>query len=180
MIGPYSSTVSFHFLLSIQLLTRFKYLSGSVESGVLSWKRNNDHALVGFWEEPDVGFERRSQYFVRTGTHEFRYGNPSRGRHLRVSGRTCELSAGERASCGPLRATETGSVITFRRVVRGTKPTTLLVLTTLRVFNDASSRVHLRSSLECLPARVIPRAFAPTLTTTALYRSSLEWLEICS
>jgi len=88
-----------------------------------------------------------------------------------------------RDSLHPLHALSTP--VAVRSVVR--HPTdlsqvnqTLLVLTTLRFFNDASSRVHLRSSLECLPAQVFSRAFAPTLTTTALYRSSLEWLEICS
>src|SRR5258708_5883495 len=41
-------------------------------------------------------------------------------------------------------------------------------------------RVYFRSSLGCTPARVCSRAFPPTLTTTALYRSSLERFEICS
>jgi hypothetical protein len=57
---------------------------------------------------------------------------------------------------------------------------TLLVSTTLEFLTTRLRRVHFRSSLGCLPAQVFSRTFAPTLTTTALYRSSLEWLEICS
>jgi hypothetical protein len=41
-------------------------------------------------------------------------------------------------------------------------------------------RVHFRSSLGCSPARVYSRAFVPTLTTTPLKRSRLEWFETCS
>ena len=51
---------------------------------------------------------------------------------------------------------------------------TLLVLTTLRFLTTRLRRVHFRSSLECSPARVCSRAFPPTLTTMALYHSSLE------
>ena len=47
-------------------------------------------------------------------------------------------------------------------------------------FTTRLRRVHFRSSLECSPARVCSRAFPPTLTTAALYRSSLERREICS
>jgi hypothetical protein len=42
------------------------------------------------------------------------------------------------------------------------------------LLNDASS------SLGCSPARVCSRAFPPTLTTTALYGSSLDRFGICS
>src|SRR6266446_4756143 len=51
---------------------------------------------------------------------------------------------------------------------------TLLVSTTLDFLTTRLRRVHFRSSLGRLPARVYSRAFPPTLTTTALYRSSLE------
>ena len=51
---------------------------------------------------------------------------------------------------------------------------TLLVSTTLGFLTTRLRRVHFRSSLGCSPARVSSRAFPPTLTTTALYRSSLE------
>ena len=51
---------------------------------------------------------------------------------------------------------------------------TLLALTTLRFLTARLRRVHFRSSLECSPARVCSRAFPPTLTTMALYHSSLE------
>ena len=56
------------------------------------------------------------------------------------------------------------------------KGSTLPVLTTLWFLTTRLRRVHSRSSLECLPAQGLPRAFPPTLTTTALYRSSLECL----
>src|SRR5258708_21388902 len=51
---------------------------------------------------------------------------------------------------------------------------TLLVSTTLDFLTTRLRRVHFRSSLGRSPARVCSRAFPPTLTTTALYRSSLE------
>src|SRR6266446_1566341 len=51
---------------------------------------------------------------------------------------------------------------------------TLLVSTTLDYLTTRLRRVHFRSSLGRSPARVCSRAFPPTLTTTALYRSSLE------
>jgi group II intron reverse transcriptase/maturase len=54
---------------------------------------------------------------------------------------------------------------------------TLLVLTTLCFLTTRLRRVHFRSSLECSPAQGPPWAFPPTLTTAALYRSSLEWFE---
>ena len=44
---------------------------------------------------------------------------------------------------------------------------------------DASSRVHLHSSLGCPPAQFSLRAFDPTLTTTPFERSSLDWFETC-
>jgi hypothetical protein len=51
---------------------------------------------------------------------------------------------------------------------------TTLVSTTLEFLTTRLRRVHFRSSLGRSPARVCSRAFPPTLTTTALYRSSLE------
>ena len=48
------------------------------------------------------------------------------------------------------------------------------------LLNDAFRKVHFRSSLGCSPARVYSRAFSPTLTTTALYHSSLDRFGICS
>src|SRR6266446_4688051 len=51
---------------------------------------------------------------------------------------------------------------------------TLLVSTTLVFLTTRLRRVHFRSSLECSPARVCSRAFPPTLTTMALYHSSLK------
>src|ERR1019366_8972907 len=57
---------------------------------------------------------------------------------------------------------------------------TLLVSTILETLTTRLRRVHFRSSLGCSPARVCSRTFTPTLTTTAFYRSSLEWFEICS
>src|SRR6516162_1094465 len=51
---------------------------------------------------------------------------------------------------------------------------TLLVSTTLEFLTTRLRRVHFRSSLGRSPARVYSRAFPPTLTTTALYRSGLE------
>ena len=40
--------------------------------------------------------------------------------------------------------------------------------------------VHFHSSLGRLPARGVPRTLAPTLTTTSLERSRLEWFGTCS
>src|ERR1700730_8978642 len=57
---------------------------------------------------------------------------------------------------------------------------TLLVSTTLGFLTTRLRRVHFRSSLGCSPARVSSRAFTPTLTTTAFYRSSLDQFAICS
>src|SRR5438445_6227550 len=57
---------------------------------------------------------------------------------------------------------------------------TLLVSTALVFLTTRLRRVYFRSSLGCTPARVCSRAFPSTLTTTALYRSSLERFEICS
>jgi hypothetical protein len=57
---------------------------------------------------------------------------------------------------------------------------THLVSTTLIFLTTRLRRVYFRSSLGCSPARVYTRAFPPTLTTTALYRSSLDRFGICS
>ena len=88
-----------------------------------------------------------------------------------------------RKSLHPIHAPSTP--VAARPVIRhladsSQKDHTLLVLTTLLFLTTHLRRVHFRSSLGCLPARVCSRAFAPTLTTTAFYRSSLEWFEICS
>jgi hypothetical protein len=47
----------------------------------------------------------------------------------------------------------------------------------IECFSTHHRRVCLRSSLGRLPARVIPRAFDPTLTTMPLEHSSLDWFE---
>src|SRR5260370_30702431 len=51
---------------------------------------------------------------------------------------------------------------------------TLLVSTTLAFLTTPLPLAHFRSALGRSLARVCSRAFPPTLTTTALYRSSLE------
>src|SRR5262249_10102975 len=88
-----------------------------------------------------------------------------------------------RKSLHPIHAPSTPAVVC--PVIRhptdlSQKGYTLLVLTTLCFFTTRLRRVHFRSSLGCSPAQGPPRAFPPTLTTTALYRSSLEWFETCS
>src|ERR1700687_95804 len=82
-----------------------------------------------------------------------------------------------RDSLHPLHAPSTA--VAVRSVIR--HPTdlsqvgyTLLVSTTLDFLTTRLRRVHFRSSLGRSLARVCSRAFPPTLTTTALYRSSLE------
>ncbi len=88
-----------------------------------------------------------------------------------------------RNSLHPLHALSTP--IAIRSVIRHPADLsqvgfTHLVSTTLIFLTSRLRRVHFRSSLGCSPARVYTRAFPPTLTTTALYRSSLDGFGICS
>ncbi|MER8786054.1 hypothetical protein NKH60_33715, partial [Mesorhizobium sp. M1006] len=48
------------------------------------------------------------------------------------------------------------------------------------VHNDASSKGSLSFVFRTPTCSDLVRTFHPTLTTTALYRSSLDWFETCS
>src|SRR6266478_9166634 len=93
------------------------------------------------------------------------------------------LPAVPRNSLHPLHAPSTP--VAVRSVIRHPADLsqvgfTHVVSTTLIFLTTRLRRVHFRSSLGCSPARVYTRAFLPTLTTTALYRSSLDRFGICS